>query len=61
MSMTAKEVLLAFISEEKENFAKYTQSCAQYQIQPDPIAIARYQGKLEILQKLLSEKIIIKN
>jgi len=60
MSMTPKEVLLALISEEKENFGKYTQSCAQYQIQPDPLAVARHQGKLEILQRLLLDKVMIK-
>ena len=56
-----KELLLALISEEKENFGKYTQLCALYQIQPDQMAIARHQGRLEILQKLLQEKIITKS
>jgi hypothetical protein len=60
ISATAKEVLLALISEEKESFGKYTQLCAQYQVQPDPIVIARHQGKVEILQKLLQDKTITK-
>jgi hypothetical protein len=58
--MTSKELFLSLISEEKERFGQYSQLCAQYQISPDPIAIARHQGRLEILQQLLREKIIIK-
>jgi hypothetical protein len=58
--MTPKELLLSLISEEKELFGEYSQLCARYQIQPDPIAIAKHQAKLEILQRLLQEKIIIK-
>jgi hypothetical protein len=58
--MLAKELLLAWISEEKESFGKYSQLCALYQIQPDPLAIARHQGRLEILQRLLQEKTFIK-
>jgi hypothetical protein len=58
--MTPKEFLLSLISEEKERFGEYTQLCAIYQIQPDPIAMAKHQAKLEILQTLLQEKIIIK-
>lgn len=61
VTTTPKEFLLALITEEKENFARYTQLCAQYQTQPDPLAQARHQGKMEILQRLLLEKIIIKS
>lgn len=59
--MTPKELLLSLISEEKERFGEYSQLCALYQIPPDPIAIARHQGKLEVLQQLLREKIITKS
>jgi len=58
--MTPKELLLSLITEERERFGKYSQLCAQYQIQPDPIALARHQATLEILQKLLQERIITK-
>lgn len=51
--MLIKEALLTLISEEKEFFGKYSQQCAVYQIQPDPLAVARHQGKLEILQRLI--------
>jgi hypothetical protein len=40
---------------EKENFSKYSQLCATYQIQPDPIATARHLGKMEVLQTLLKK------
>ena len=59
--MTPKEFLLSLISEEKERFGRYSQLCALYQVQIDPLAQARHQGKLEVLQKLLGEKIIIKS
>ena len=59
--MTPKEYLLSLISEEKERFGEYSQLCAHYQIPADPIALARHQATLEILQKLLQEKIIIKS
>jgi hypothetical protein len=59
--MTPKELLLSLISEEKELFGEYSQLCAQYQIQPDPIALAKHQAILETLQKLLQEKIITKS
>jgi hypothetical protein len=59
--MTLKELLLSLISEEKERFGQYSQLCATYQIQPDPIATARHQGKLEILQRLLRDKMIVKS
>lgn len=58
--MTPKELLLSLISEEKERFGEYVQLCALYQIQPDPIAMARHQGKLEVLQMLMQEKTFIK-
>ena len=51
--MLIKEVLLSLISEEKENFGKYSQLCAAYQIQPDQLAIARHQGRVESLQHML--------
>lgn len=51
--MLTKEVLLSLISEEKENFGKYSQLCATYQVQPDQLATARHQGRVEILQRLL--------
>lgn len=59
--MTPKELLLSLISEEKERFGEYSQLCAHYQTQPDPIVLAKHQAKLEILQHLLREKIIIKS
>jgi hypothetical protein len=58
--MTPKEYLLFLISEEKERFGGYSQLCAHYQIQPDPIALARHQATVEILRKLLRDKIITK-
>lgn len=54
--MITKETLLNLISEEKDDFSKYSQSCANYQITPDPIALAKHQGRLEIIQRLLREK-----
>lgn len=59
--MTPKELLLSLISEEKERFGQYSQLCALYLIPPDPLVIARHQGKLEVLQCLLTEKIITKS
>lgn len=59
--MTPKEFLLSLISEEKERFGQYSQLCALYQVQIDPLAAARHQGKLEVLQCLLREKIITKS
>ena len=58
--MTPKELLLFLMTEERERFGRYSQLCAQYQVQPDPIALARHQTTLEILQKLSQEKIITK-
>ena len=58
--MTPKELLLFLMTEERERFGRYSQLCAQYQVQPDPIALARHQMTLEILQKLSQEKIITK-
>ena len=55
-----REMLLDQITEEKENFSRYSQLCALYQIMPDPLAIARHQGKIEILQILLQERITTK-
>jgi hypothetical protein len=59
--MITKELLLSLISEEKENFSKYSQLCANYQIQTDPLATARHRGKLEILERLLKEKPSLKS
>ena len=58
--MITKENLLTLISEEKNVFAQYSQSCAQYQIDLDPLAEARHRGRLEALQALLQEKRAIK-
>ena len=61
LAMTPKELLLSLISEEKERFGEYSQLCAHYQVQPDPIVLARHQAKLEILRQLLQEKIITRS
>jgi fructose-1,6-bisphosphatase len=53
--MVTRELLLKLISEEKENFSKYSQACANYQISVDPLALAKSQGRLEILNKILKE------
>ena len=53
--------LLAQITEYKDQFAKYSQLCANYGISPDPIAIAKHQARLTLLQSLLSEKAIVGN
>jgi hypothetical protein len=54
--MLAKEALMVLISEEKDNFSRYSQLCTTYQVQTDPLVMARHQGRLEILQRLLREK-----
>lgn len=59
-AQTLREYLLSLISEEKESFGKYTQSCAQYQIQPDPLALIRHRSRLEILNKLLKAPELIR-
>lgn len=59
--MVTREILLALISEEKEKFSNYSQLCAQYQITPDPIAVAKSQATLEILQRLLKVNSTIKS
>jgi hypothetical protein len=56
----SRENLMIIFSEEKENFSKYSQLCALYQISPDPIAMAKHLGKIEILQMLLQERPNIK-
>ena len=48
-------MILSMIAEEKEQFNEYSQLCAIYKIQPDPIAIAKHHGRMEILQILLME------
>jgi hypothetical protein len=60
LDMTPKEMILNLITEEKEKFGEYSQLCAQYQIKPDPLAMARHLGILETLQALLMERIITK-
>jgi hypothetical protein len=50
-------MILSFIAEEKENYSKYSQSCANYQTPEDPIVKARHLGRMEILEMLLQEKI----
>jgi hypothetical protein len=59
--MSPKELLLSLIAEEKERFGEYSQLCAQYQVEPDPLVMARSLGMMETLQKLLREKIITRN
>lgn len=48
-----RELLLSLIAEEKEKYSEYSQLCAHYQIQENPQAQSRSQGKLEILNHLL--------
>lgn len=55
-SNQSKENLLILISLEKEEFLKYSQSCSNYQIEINPIALARHQGRMEILETLLRQK-----
>ena len=59
--MITKEILLHIIAEEKENFGRYSQACTQYQVQLDPLAMAKHHGKMEILQKLLQNKMLTKS
>jgi hypothetical protein len=54
--MIDRDEILSLIAEEKEIFSEYTQLCRNYQIMPDPIAVSRSQGRLDILQKILQEK-----
>src|ERR1700722_10978859 len=61
LDMITRDVLLSFISEEKDKYSEYSQKCANYQVQPDPLVTARYQGRLDILGKLLQEKTATKS
>ncbi len=56
-----REQILTLISEEKERFARYSELCSQYQVPPDPVAVANKDGKLEILQRLLKDANTSKN
>jgi len=58
--LNPKEIILSLIAEEKDNFNKYSQLCSIYQVPTDPLVVARSQGRLEILQLLLKDKILMK-
>ncbi len=60
VSNITKELLISIALEEKERFSQYSQLCAQYQTPTDPMILARYHGKMEILQKLLQENYNLK-
>lgn len=53
--MFDRDVLLSLIAEEKESFSQYCQLCSQYLIPEDPLATARHQGRMEILETLLRQ------
>lgn len=53
--MITKDLILSIISEEKEKFGEYSRLCAHYQIQPDPLALAKHQAKMDTLSFLLKE------
>jgi len=53
--MVTRELILDLIAEEKSEFAEYTKQCNHYQVQIDPLAVARKDGRIEILQRLLKE------
>ena len=41
------------IIEEKDNYLSYKRLCDQFGIKEDPIAVAKYQAKMDILTKIM--------
>lgn len=54
-NIISREKLLDIVAEEKETYIKYLQSCAKYQVNPDPLATSKHHGMMEILNRLLQE------
>ena len=52
-----EQLLLALHAEEKEIFAEYTVACQKMKVKPDPLAVARYEAKIEILNSLIYDRI----
>jgi hypothetical protein len=52
-----KLLLLNKLAEEKEALAEYERICQRLHAKPDPIALARIQGRINLIQELIDTKI----
>jgi hypothetical protein len=52
----SKDTILNLLTEEKEMYNSYLQTCQYYQIEPDARATAFAQAKLQLLKSLLDGK-----
>ena len=48
-----REYLLELIAEEKDQYNSYLQLCRYYQINPDRLATASFQARINLLEKVL--------
>lgn len=49
------EMLISQIADESENYKQYKQLCTHYQIQQDPIALAKHLATLHTLRTILDK------
>ena len=53
--MNIKEYLMQVFAEEKEQFSQYSQLCARYQSNQDPIIVAKHKAKIQLLQQIMKD------
>jgi len=51
--MLSKDNILDLISDEKNKYSLYLQSCTYYKIDPDPLATVKCSAKIEVLEHIL--------